>query len=178
MNLGQTKIVRTIDPFPDRSSHMRNIAKKVLRIVFPIILLLISSYALAEEPPIGDQTREAKQDVSEPVPDIADLIPKVTKLSRDLATLENRVSGVLDISKFEEKFARIEENLKPPAAQLQQTKASKDVKLDKLVQIRIAIEREEDLLDILSKPIAETIRQFGAWRNGWHAKKQQWNKWE
>ncbi|MFC1881678.1 hypothetical protein ACFL2S_09320, partial [Thermodesulfobacteriota bacterium] len=106
---------------------MRHNAKKVLKIVFPIFLLLTSSHVLAEEQPKGDQIREAKQDVSEPVPDIADLIPKVTKLSGDLATLENRVSGVLDISKFEEKYARIEENLKDPAAQLQQTKASKDV---------------------------------------------------
>jgi len=178
MTLRQTKIVRTNDPSPDRSSHMRHIAIKVLKIVFPIFLLLISSHVLAEEQPKGDQTREAKQDVPEPVPDIADLIPKATKLSGDLATLENRVSGVLDISKFEEKYARIEESLKDPAAQLQQTKASKDVKLDKLVEIRIAIEREEDLLDDLSRPIAETIRQFGAWRNDWHAEKQQWNKWE
>ena len=50
--------------------------------------------------------------------------------------------------------------------------------MDKLVKIRIAIEREEDLLDDLSRPIAETIRQFGAWRNGWHAEKQQLNQWE
>ena len=34
------------------------------------------------------------------------------------------------------------------------------------------------MLDVLSKPIAETIRQFGAWRNDWHSEKQQWHKWE
>jgi small-conductance mechanosensitive channel len=157
---------------------MRHIAKKVLKTVFPIFLLLISSQLLAEEQPKGDQAREAKQEVSDPVPDIADLIPKATKLSGDLAILENRVSGVIDTSKFEEKYAQIEESLKDPAAQLQQTKASKDVKLDKLIEIRIAIEREEDLLDDLSKPIADTIRQLGAWRNSWHAEKQQWTKWE
>ena len=78
MNLRQTKIVRTSDPFPDLSSLMRYIAKKVLKIVFPIFLLLISSHVLAEEQPKDDQTREAKQEVSDPVPDIADLIPKVT----------------------------------------------------------------------------------------------------
>ena len=98
MNLRKTKIVFTNDPFPDRSSHMRHIAKKVLRIVFPIFLLLISSHVLAEEKPKADQSPEAKQDVSEPVPDIAELIPKATKLSRDLAILENRVSSVIDIA--------------------------------------------------------------------------------
>jgi len=178
MNLRQTKILSTNDTFPDRISPMRHNAKKVIQIVFPIFFLLTSSHVLAEEQPKGDQTREAKQEVSDPVPDLADLIPKATKLSGDLAILENRASIILDISKFEEKYARIEENLKNPAAQLQQTKTSKDVKLDKLVEIRIAIEREEDLLDDLNRPIAETIRQFGVWRNGWHAEKQQWNKWE
>jgi len=67
MNLRQTKILRTNDTFPDRSSPMRHNAKKVLKIVFPIFLLLTSSHVLAEEQPKGDQTREAKQDVSEPV---------------------------------------------------------------------------------------------------------------
>jgi small-conductance mechanosensitive channel len=157
---------------------MRHIAKKVLKTVFPIFLLLISSQLLAEEQPKGDQAREAKKEVSDPVPGIADLIPIATKLSGDLSALKHRVSGAIDISKFEEKYAQIEENLKEPAAQLQTTKASKDVKLDKLVEIRIAIERQEDMLNVLSKPIAETIRQFGAWRNDWHSEKQQWNKWE
>ena len=157
---------------------MRHSAWNYLKFVLPIAVILLSSHVLAEEQPKDDQTREIKQDDSEPVPDLADLIPKATKMSGELASLENKVSGILDISEFEEKYARIEENLRAPAAQLQETRASKDVKLDKLVEIRIAIEREEDLLDNLSKPIAETIRQFGAWRNGWHAEKQQWKKWE
>jgi small-conductance mechanosensitive channel len=157
---------------------MRHSAKKILRFVLPIAVILISSHALAEEQPKGDRTREAKQDVSEPLPDLADLIPKATKLSGDLATLEKRVSGKLDISEFEEKYARIEENLKNPAAQLQQTKDSKDVKLDKLVEIRNVTERENKLLDEISRPLGETIRQFGAWRNDWHAEKQQWRRWE
>jgi hypothetical protein len=38
---------------------MRHIAKKVLEIVFPIFLLLISGHVLAEEQPKSDQTPEA-----------------------------------------------------------------------------------------------------------------------
>ena len=157
---------------------MRHSAKKILRLVLPIAVILISSHVLAQEQSKGDQTREAKQDVSEPAPDLADIIPKATKLSGNLAILEHKVSGVLDISEFEEKYARIEENLKDPAAQLQQIRDSKAVKLDKLIEIRKVMERKNGLLEEISRPLGENIRQFGTWRNDWQAEKQQWNKWE
>ena len=157
---------------------MNQNAKRVFKIGFLIFLLLSSSLVFAEEKPKDDQTHEAKQYESEPVPDLADLIPKTTKLSRDLANLENKVAGILDISKFDDKYARIEDDLKNPTAQLEQTKASKNVKLDKLLEIKIEIEQASDLLTEINKPIGETIRQFSKWRNSWYAEKQQWSKWE
>ena len=157
---------------------MRHSAKKILRLVLPIAVILISSHVLAQEQPEGDQTSGTKRDVSESAPDLADIIPLATKLSGDLATLENSVTGVLNVSEFEEKFARIEENLKDPAAQLQQIKDSKDVKINKLVEIRRVIERENELLEEIIRPFGKTIRQFGAWRNDWQSKKQQWNEWQ
>jgi small-conductance mechanosensitive channel len=133
---------------------------------------------LAQEPSDGDQTPETKRDVSVSAPDLADIIPKATKLSGDLATLKNSVTGVLDISEFEEKYVRVEENLQGPAAQLKQIKNSKDVKLNELVEIKRVIERENELLEDISRPLGEAIRQFGAWRNDWQAEKQQWNEWQ
>ena len=157
---------------------MRNSGKTILRLVLPITLILMAGHVLAQEQPKGDQTQEAKQEVSEPEPDLADIIPKATKLSGDLAILENRVAGILDISKFEEKYARMEENLKDPAAGLQQIKDSQAVKLDKLIEIRKVIERKNKLIEEISSPLNETIRQFGTWRNDWQTEKQQWHKWE
>jgi len=157
---------------------MRYPAKKILRVVLPIAVLLISSQVLAQEQPDGDQTSRTKRDASVSAPNLADIIPTATKLSADLATLKNSVSGVLDISEFEEKYARLEENLKDPAAQLQQIKDSKDVRLNKLLEIKKVIERENILLEEISRPLSEAIRQFGAWRNDWQAKKQHWNEWQ
>ena len=102
---------------------MKCSTKKILTVMLPIALLLISSHVLAQEQPEGDQTSGTKRDVSESAPDLADIIPLATKLSGDLATLENSITGVVDISEVEEKYARIEENLKDPAAQLQRIKA-------------------------------------------------------
>ena len=126
---------------------MRHSAKTTLRIVFTLAVILISSHTVAQEQPDGNQTPETKRDVAKSAPDLADLIPLATKLTENLATLENRVAGGLDISEFEENYNRIEEDLKDPAAQLQQIIASKDAKLNKLVEIREAIEAQNELLE-------------------------------
>lgn len=111
-------------------------------------------------------------------PDLADIIPKAAKLSGELTILENRVRDVLDVSEFEKKYARIEENLKGPAAQLQQIKDSKDIRVKKLVELSKVIERENELFEETSRPLNETIRQIGAWRNDWQTEKQRWNQWQ
>ena len=157
---------------------MRHLAKKILRSVLPIVVLLISSHVFAQDQSKGDQTTGANQDVAVSVPDLADIIPKAAKLSGELAILENRVRDVLDVSKFEKKYARIEENLKGPAAQLQQIKDSKHTRLKKLVELRKVIGRENELFDEISRPLSEAIRQFAAWRNDWQAQKQRWNEWQ
>ncbi|MGD8469456.1 MAG: mechanosensitive ion channel, partial [Desulfobacterales bacterium] len=143
-----------------------------------IAVILLSSHVLAQEQPDGDQTSETKQEVAESTPDIADIIPKAAKLYGDMATLENSVTGVLDISELEEKYVQIEENLRALAAQLKQIKESKNIKLNKLVDIRKVIERENELLEKIGKPLRATIRQFGVWRNDWQTEKQQWDSWQ
>jgi small-conductance mechanosensitive channel len=133
---------------------------------------------LAQEQPNGDQPPEAKQEVTESVPNLADIIPKAAQLSGDLAALENRVAGAMDISEFEKKFARIEKNLEGPAAELKQIKDSKAGMLNKFFEIRKIIERESELFEDINKPLKEAIRQFGAWRNDWQAEKQHWERWQ
>ncbi len=157
---------------------MRHLAKKVLRTVLPIVVVLISSHVFAHEQSKGDQTTGAKQDEAVSAPDLADIIPKAAKLSGELAILENRVWEVLDALELEKKYARFEESLKGPAAQLQQIKDSKDIRLKKIVELRKVIEREYLLFDEISRPLREAIRQFGAWRNDWQAEKQRWNEWQ
>ena len=157
---------------------MRYLAKKILRAVLPIVVLLISSHGFAQDQSKGDQITGAKQDVAVSAPDLADIIPKAAKLSGELAILENRVKDVLDVSEFAKKCARIEENLKGPAAQLQQIKNSKDVRVKKLVELSKIIERENELFEEISLPLSEEIRQFGTWRNDWQAEKLRWNVWQ
>jgi potassium efflux system protein len=157
---------------------MRHPAKKIFRVVLPIAVILLSSHVLAQEQPNGDKIPEIKQDVSVSAPDLADIIPKATKLSAELAILKNRVVGLLDVSDFEKKVAGIEEKLQGPAAQLQQIKDSKEGSLDKFVEIRRVIERQNELLEEISRPLGEAIRQLGAWRSHWQTEKRQWSEWQ
>ena len=157
---------------------MKNPAKKILTVVLAIVIILISRYALPQEQSNAEQTSATKQNVSGSAPDLADIIPKATKLSADLAALENRVSTAPDVSEFEKKVAGIEESLKDSAAQLQQIKGAKDGRLNKLVGLRKVIERENKLFEEISKPLSEAIHQFGTWRNDWLAEKQQWRQWQ
>ena len=157
---------------------MKNPAKKILTAVLAIAIFLIPGYALPQEQPNGDQPKEVKQEKTESAPDLADIIPKATKLSADLAALKNKVANAPDVSEFEKKVDGIEVNLKAPAAQLQKIKAAKEGRLNKLVELRKVIERENKLFEETSRPLSEAIHQFGTWRNDWLAEKQQWNQWQ
>jgi potassium efflux system protein len=157
---------------------MKNPVEKILTVALAIAIFLIPRYALPQEQPNGDQPKEIKQEKTESAPDLAEVIPKVTKLAADLVALENRVSAAPDVSEFEKKVAGIEERLKEPAAQLQQIKGAKDGRLNKLVELRKVIERENKLFEEISKPLGEAIHQFGTWRNDWLAEKQQWSQWQ
>jgi len=146
---------------------MRLPAKKILWVVLPMALLLISSHGLAHESSQVGQATGAKGELPAPAPDLAEIIPLATKLSGRLAALENRIKGILDISTVEKKYAEIKANLKSPTAQFQRLKDSKDYKYNKLVDLREAIEKENKLFVKISKPISQAIRQLGAWRKEW-----------
>jgi hypothetical protein len=63
-------------------------AEKILTVVLAIAIFLIPRYALPQEQSNAEQTSVSKQDVSGSAPDLADIIPKATKLSADLAALK------------------------------------------------------------------------------------------
>jgi potassium efflux system protein len=157
---------------------MKYPAKKIFGVVLPMAVLLISSQVLAQNRPDGDQIRETKRHVPESAPGLADIIPKATKLFADLAILKNRVTDLLDVSDFEKNYAGIEEKLQGPAAQLQQIKDSKAGGLDKFVEIRRVIERQNELLEEINRPLGEAVRQLGTWRSHWQTEKHQWSEWQ
>ena len=157
---------------------MRVSAKRILGLLLPTVAFLISSHALAHEQPPGDKTTGDRQEAVVAVPDAADIVPLESKLSARLKTLENKVTGLLDVVAFEKESAVIEANLTRQAAQLQRLKESKDYTINKLEQLREGIRREDTSFEKITKPLNQAIRQLGTWRKEWLAEKKNWTEWE
>jgi small-conductance mechanosensitive channel len=153
-------------------------AKKILWAMLVMAVVLMSSRVLAQDQSQGDQTSGAKQDPAAAVPDLADIIPLASELSGRLAALENKITGLLDISAVERKYTGIEENLKEPAEQLQKLKDSKKFRLDELKDFKMAIGQQNELLEKTSTPLINAIRHLGAWRKEWLAEKTRWSEWQ
>ncbi len=157
---------------------MRFTARKIFWVVLPMAVLLIASQLLAHEQSQSDQVSGAKPALSEPAPDLADIVPSAAELAGRLVTLENGIKDGLDISALKRKYAEIEANLKGPADQLQRLKDSKDYRFGKLVELRKEIEQNAELFEEISKPLSEAIRQLEIWRKGWRTEKTRWNDWQ
>ena len=153
-------------------------AKKVLWVMLPMAVFLIWSHVLAKEQSQSDQTSGAQQESAAAAPDLADIIPLTTELSGRLSALENELTGLLDISVVEKKYAGIEERLKDLAGQLQRLKDSKEFSPDQLRDLQKAIGQENALFEKISKPLNKAIRQLGVLRKSWLGEKKRWNEWQ
>ena len=116
-------------------------------------LLLISSQGLSDEQSQGDQTSSAKQEMAFAVPDLGKIMPLATELSSRLAALENRGSGLLDITVVERGHVETEEDIKELASQLQQLKDSKEYRHNKIADLKQLIKEEYELFEKTSKPL-------------------------
>ena len=157
---------------------MRLPAKKILGILLSMGMLLISSQLVAQEQSPGDETFAGKKVSFAVVPDLADITPLASKLSGRLKVLKIRVTGLLDVSAFESKYAVTEANLTRQADQLLRLKDSKDDRLKKFMKLREAIKRENESFEKINMPLREKIRQLGAWRKEWLTEKKRWNEWQ
>ena len=157
---------------------MRFFAEKIFLVVLLMAVLLMSSYALAQEQAQGEQSTGGKQEMPVALPELSEIIPLSTKLYGRLAVLENTITGMLDISAVQRQYDEIEADLKVPADQLQQHKDSNVYRYRKLVELKEQIEQENELFEEISKPLIKGIDQLGAWRKEWLAEKKLWNEWQ
>jgi potassium efflux system protein len=157
---------------------MRISAKKILLVMLPMAVFLISSPALSYGQTQVDQTSDAKQELSALAPGLAEIIPLAAELSGRLAALEFQLTGLLDVSAVERKYAGIEANLKGTAGQLQRLKDAKAYRFSKIVGLRETIEQKKEMFDEISEPLSNAISQLEAWRKEWLEEKKRWNQWQ
>ena len=153
-------------------------AKKIFGVVLPLAILLIPTLVLAQEQSQDLQTSGANEELPVAALDLDEIIPLAAILSSRFAALENKATGLLNISEVEKKFAVIEVNLKGPASQLARLKDSKDYRLNRIVKLKETIEQENELFEEINNPLRRSIRQLGVWRTEWLAEKKRWNEWQ
>ena len=122
------------------STHETSCKKKILGVVLPMTVILISSHALPHEQSQVARTTTAKAEAPAPAPDLAEIIPLATKLTGRLAVLENQIADLLDISAVQSNFVEIEASLKDHAGQLPRLKESKDYRYRNFVDLIEAID--------------------------------------
>jgi len=130
-------------------------SKKILGIVLSMGMLLISSQLVAQEQSPGEKTSAGKQESPAVVPDLADITPLASKLTGRLKVLKIKVTGLLDVSAFESKYAEIKANMTREADQLRRLKDSKYYRLKKFVKLREAIKRENESLEKINIPLSK-----------------------
>jgi potassium efflux system protein len=124
------------------------------------------------------QTTDVEEKLSGQEPELADIIPMASELSSRLAVLETAIKNEPDVSKIEKEYDGIEENLNGLTITLQEVEYATEYKYRKLVDLRTAIKREDELFKKTSEPFDKSIRQLVTFRKEWLAEKQIWSKWQ
>ena len=153
-------------------------AKKLIGTLLTIAIVLMPGLGLTQEQTQADQALAAKQELRATAPDLADIVPLAAKLTTRLAELENKIKAAPNISAFEKKYDGIETDLNDLDGQLERLKRTKGFKYNKLVEIRQAIDNENDVYEVVNTPLNKSIRQLGEWRSQWLAEKKKWNEWQ
>jgi len=135
------------------------------------------SLGLTQEQTQADQA-PAEQEIPATAPDLADIVPLAAKLSGRLADLEKKINAEKDISEHERNYDGIEADLNDLDGQLERLKRTKGFKYNKLVEIRKAVDNENDAYEVVNTPLNKSIRQLGEWRSQWVAEKKQWSQWQ
>lgn len=147
-------------------------AKKLIGTLLTIAIVLMPGLGLTQEQTQADQALAAKQELRATAPDLADIVPLAAKLTTRLAELENKIKAAPNISAFEKKYDGIETDLNDLDGQLERLKRTKGFKYNKLVEIRQAIDNENDVYEVVNTPLNKSIRQLGEWRSQWLAEKK------
>jgi small-conductance mechanosensitive channel len=157
---------------------MKAVIKSIFGVVFMMAMFLLSSHVSAQETSQGDPASAGKEEKAEETPELADIVPLAAELTVRLAALESKLKELPDVATLEKNYDGIQRDLAKSIVQFEQLKESKDYQYNELVELKQRIRQEKELLDEVSKPIREAVRQLGAWREEWLADKKRWREWQ
>jgi small-conductance mechanosensitive channel len=159
---------------------MRN--RNTITIVAGVLLLLVflgAGNVLASPPNKDKQTAVApsKQGRSA-VPEFTDIIPLSAALSGALANLENSLNLIPDFYTVEKTSAAIAADVEKYTQKYNQLKKIDSYNIAELYALRQAVAEKKYIVDDVTKPLKDQIKQINGWKTHWLAEKKHWNFWQ
>ena len=151
---------------------------KSIRFILPLVLFLIFNSGVTLAQSQGDQQPAAEEAASPAALDLADVVPLATKLTGRLADLKKRIQDGLDIAAVEKQYDGIEARLHVLAGQIEGLSQSQKYKYNQLVERKGALKQENELYEVISLPIQQTVRRLEDWRKEWMAERMRWDGWQ
>jgi hypothetical protein len=144
--------------------------------------LLVAVILLSDKAPVQGETEEAqpsdiKTEKPLAAPNLADLVPAATELSRRRELLAKRIADELNVSAVENSYDEIVAKLETYSTGLQKLK-EEALRYGELVEIKASILAEAASLQALSEPLAQAIQQIESLRREWLAEKRKWGEWK
>lgn len=157
---------------------MRFLHERIFGMTTLIIIVLLSGFVMANEPPQKDPVLPAGNPSVEKEPDITDIIPLSGKLAGRLTVLKNQIPTLPEPSVTEKKYDEIDPELKKLSGQLEVIKESTENRFSKLEKLRDQIKHQDEIFTISSTHLNQSISQVTIWKKEWVKEKNQWQYWQ
>ena len=137
-----------------------------LLIIFLGGMLMVNAQGFAQQPETAGSSA-AVQKKAEPLPSLAELVHKATKLDERYADLQRRIGKVYDLEKAENRFASITEGLDKLKEKTQNLQSSDKPNYQDLAQLKTAFRDKANDTDDMIDSITASIHKVEGWRAEW-----------
>ena len=149
---------------------------KITYCVFLMVLLIMVNpfHSYSQDKSSDVISDDDKKETTELTPQLADIIPLSAKLAENLATLEEEIKSIADISQIEGDYNALEKRLETPEVKLKQLVKAKDYSSSDLLEFKKTLDTYNKTFEDINDPLKDAIATLGNWRAEWQKEKTQW----
>jgi len=140
-------------------------------------MLMVNSRGFAQQTDTAGSSA-AVQKEEEPLPGLADLVHKATKLDEQYADLQRRIRKVYDHEKAENQFTSITEGLDKLKEKTQKLQTTDKPNYQDLAQLKSAFREKANDAGDLIESVTAAIHKVEGWRAEWLGEFERWTKWQ
>lgn len=157
--------------------NFKVIKMSCLLIIFLGGMLMVNAQGFAQQTETAGSSA-ASQKEEEPLPSLAELVHKATKLDERYADLQRRIGKVYDLEKAEKRFVSITEGLDKLKGKTQNLQSSDKPNYQDLAQLKTAFRDKANDAGDMIESITASIHKVEGWRAEWLGEFERWTKWQ